>query len=88
MARMPSIPNDLNKLFTPKWIRKTARACGAMKRAVKVDIVVLFWTLMLAPQGGAFTTLAVDSPASGRARVSWVSARSGRRSGGVLSFGR
>jgi hypothetical protein len=58
MASLPSIPVELNRIFAPSWVRKTARACGAKRRTGKVSIVVFFWTLILAPQCGAATTLA------------------------------
>lgn len=58
MASLPSIPVELNRIFAPDWIRRTARACGAKKRTGKVSHVVFFWTLILAPQCGAATTLA------------------------------
>ena len=58
MASMPSVPAELNRLFPADWLRSNARAYGATKRYVKVDIVVFFWVLVLAPPRGAFCSLA------------------------------
>ncbi len=58
MPRMPSIPQELNNLFPAPWLRRTARECGAVKRKRKVDIVALFWTLIMANKTGAFSSLA------------------------------
>ncbi len=55
---MLSVAEELNKLFTPSWLRATARECGAVKRFVKGDIVVFFWTLLLGPASGASSSLA------------------------------
>ena len=58
MNSVPSIASELNSLFPAEWLRRTARTSGAVQRFVKVDIVVLFWALMLAPGSGAFASLA------------------------------
>jgi hypothetical protein len=55
---MLSVADELNALFTPQWLRTTARECAAIKRFVKVDIVVFFWTLLLGPTSGAVSSLA------------------------------
>ena len=58
MTKMTSLAEYLNQIFTPGWIRKQARICGATKKKGKVDIVVLFWTVVLGPLNGLVTSLA------------------------------
>lgn len=58
MAKVPSIPEELNSLYPPEWLRHEAKVCGALKRHGKVDIVILFWALVLAPAGGVAFTIA------------------------------
>ena len=43
----PIIEEELNKLFSPEWLRKTAKETALIKRLRKVDPVLLFWTLTL-----------------------------------------
>ncbi len=43
----PILEEELNKLFSPEWLRKTAKETGLIKRLRKVDPVLLFWTLTL-----------------------------------------
>ena len=58
MCKVPSIAEELNTLFPAQWIRRTAREHGVVRRFVKVDIVVFFWTVLLGPPAGAFASLA------------------------------
>jgi hypothetical protein len=58
MPRVPTIPEQLNALYPAQWLRAQALATGAVKRSVKVDIVVFFWALVLAPVVGAAPSLA------------------------------
>ena len=53
-----SIPSELNKIFPVEWIRKTAVECGAKVRVRKIDLAVLFWSLVMAPTVGACQSLA------------------------------
>jgi hypothetical protein len=43
----PSVEADLNKLFSPEWLRKTAKETGLIKRERKIDPVLMFWVLVL-----------------------------------------
>jgi len=43
----PILEEELNELFSPEWLRKTAKETGLIKRLHKVDRVLLFWTLTL-----------------------------------------
>ncbi len=58
MAKVPSIPEELNSLYPAQWLRHEARECGALKRRGKIDIVILFWTLVLAPASSVAFTIA------------------------------
>jgi hypothetical protein len=63
---IPTIPAQLNDLFPASWLRAQARDTGAVQRCGKVDIVVFFWALVLAPLAGAAPSLA---SCSGSART-------------------
>jgi hypothetical protein len=41
------IEEELNRLFSPEWLRKTARETGFVKRERKIDPVLMFWALVL-----------------------------------------
>lgn len=43
----PCIEAELNKLFSPEWLRKTAKETGLIKRERKIDPVLMFWVLVL-----------------------------------------
>lgn len=43
----PCIEAELNKLFSPEWLRNTAKETGLIKRERKIDPVLLFWVLTL-----------------------------------------
>lgn len=43
----PCIEGELNKLFSPEWLRETAKETGLIKRERKIDPVLLFWVLVL-----------------------------------------
>jgi len=43
----PCIEAELNKLFSPEWLRKTAKKTGLIKRERKIDPVLMFWVLIL-----------------------------------------
>jgi putative transposase len=58
MAKVPSIALELNHLFPSSWLWTQARAHGAVQRVGKVNFVVFFWALVLAPVGGHFCSLA------------------------------
>lgn len=49
MKKVPASVSALNKIFPEQWIRESARRFRVVKRETKVDIVVLFWTLVMAP---------------------------------------
>ncbi|MFH1919572.1 MAG: hypothetical protein ABIP48_06805 [Planctomycetota bacterium] len=55
---VPSVPTEFNHLFPAEWLRRTGRESGAVLRFRQVDIVPLFWTLLLGPAGGQYRTLA------------------------------
>jgi hypothetical protein len=55
---IPTISAELNDLFPASWLRAQALDTGAVQRRVKVDIVVFFWALVLAPLVGATPSLA------------------------------
>lgn len=44
---IPCIEAELNKLFSPEWLRKTAKETGLIKRERKIDPVLMFWVLVL-----------------------------------------
>jgi IS4 transposase len=47
-ARKPKvIEEELNNLFPPEWLRKTARETGFVKRERKIDPALMFWALVL-----------------------------------------
>ena len=60
MARTKSIGirERLARLLPDKWLREKARATGAVQRSRKVDIVALFWTVVLGFGAGKDRTLA------------------------------
>ena len=60
MARISSIPvrEVLCKMFPASLLRALARERGAVVRERKVDIVALFWTLVLGFGAGEQRTLA------------------------------
>jgi len=58
MSKVPSVAEELNTLFPAEWIRHAAREHEVVRRFVKVDIVVFFWTVLLGPPAGAFSSLA------------------------------
>lgn len=37
----------LNRMFSPEWLRETARETGLIKRERKIDPVIMFWVLTL-----------------------------------------
>ena len=41
------IEEELNNLFPPEWLRKTARETGFVKRERKIDPALMFWALVL-----------------------------------------
>jgi hypothetical protein len=41
------IEEELNNLFSPEWLRETAKETGFIKRERKIDPVLMFWTLAL-----------------------------------------
>ena len=41
------IEEELNRLFSPEWLRKTAKETGFVKRDRKIDPVLMFWSLAL-----------------------------------------
>jgi len=41
------IGEELNRLFSPEWLRKTAKKTGFVERERKIDPVLMFWTLVL-----------------------------------------
>jgi len=43
----PCIEAELNKLFSPEWLRETAKKTELIKRERKIDPVLLFWVLVL-----------------------------------------
>jgi hypothetical protein len=53
MRRLPSIPTALNQLFPTPWLQRAAKDTGAFKRQRKIEVVLLFWCLMLVPQAAA-----------------------------------
>lgn len=58
MPKVPSIAEELNTLFPAQWIRRAAREHGVVRRFVKVDIVVFFWSVLLGPSAGSFASIA------------------------------
>lgn len=41
------IEEELNSLFSPEWLRETAKETGFVKRDRKIDPVLMFWSLTL-----------------------------------------
>lgn len=41
------IEEELNRLFSPEWLRKTANQTGFVKRERKIDPALMFWSLTL-----------------------------------------
>ena len=41
------IEEELNTLFSPEWLRTTAKETGFVKRERKIDPVLMFWVLVL-----------------------------------------
>jgi len=41
------IEEELNKLFSAEWLRKTAKETGFVKRERKIDPALMFWVLVL-----------------------------------------
>jgi putative transposase len=41
------IEEELNRLFSPEWLRKTSKETGFVKRDRKIDPVLMFWSLAL-----------------------------------------
>jgi putative transposase len=64
MARMSTIPirEVLCKMFPAVRLRRLARARGVVVRQRKVDIVALFWTVVLGFAVGEERTLAGQRP--------------------------
>jgi len=42
-----AIEEELSSLFSPEWLRETAKETGFIKRERKIDPVLMFWTLVL-----------------------------------------
>jgi hypothetical protein len=49
MKMMPASVAALNKIFPDQWLRQGARRFKIVERETKVNFVVLFWTLVIAP---------------------------------------
>jgi len=41
------IEEELNRLFSPEWLRETAKETGFLKRERKIDPALMFWVLSL-----------------------------------------
>lgn len=41
------VEEELTRMFSPEWLRKTAKETGLVKRERKVDPVIMFWVLTL-----------------------------------------
>ena len=41
------IEEELNRLFSAEWLRKTAKETGFVKRDRKIDPALMFWSLTL-----------------------------------------
>jgi len=41
------IEKELNRLFSPEWLRETAKETGFLKRERKIDPALMFWVLSL-----------------------------------------
>lgn len=57
MAKVPESARILNEILPASVISEMAREKGALRRRVKVNIVVLVWTVVLAPKSAAMVTL-------------------------------
>ena len=42
-----TIEEELNNLFSPEWLRETAKETGFIKRERKIDPALMFWSLVL-----------------------------------------
>jgi len=49
------VEETLHQMFSPDWLRKTARETGLIKRERNVDPVVMFWVLVFG--FGVFPTI-------------------------------
>lgn len=58
MEKVPESARILNEQLPAEVIRRLAKECGAVRRVLKVDIVILVWTVVLAPKEAAKVTLA------------------------------
>jgi putative transposase len=47
VERSRLIEEELNRLFSPEWLRKTANQTGFVKRERKIDPALMFWSLTL-----------------------------------------
>jgi len=47
VERSTLIEEELNRLFSPEWLRKTANQTGFVKRERKIDPALMFWSLTL-----------------------------------------
>ena len=41
-----TIEEELNNLFSPEWLRETAKETGFIKRERKIDPALMFWSLV------------------------------------------
>ncbi len=57
MSKVYPVSKELNDIFKPEWIRRTAREQGAVRRFAKGDILIMFWTLILGPAASIPFTL-------------------------------
>ena len=46
-AKSPIIEEELSRLFSPEWLRATAKETGFVKRERKISPVLMFWVLVL-----------------------------------------
>lgn len=46
-ARPRVLEEELNKLFSPEWLRETAKEADFVQRERKIDPVLMFWVLVL-----------------------------------------
>ena len=52
------VEKTLCKMFTPEWLRDTAKRVGYVQRQRKVDPFILFWVLVLGFGAGVQRSLA------------------------------
>lgn len=57
-ARSIPIREALRNLFPARWLRRTARETGTVKRERKTDVVTLFWTMVLGFVDGRHRSIA------------------------------